>query len=269
MQSSRANTRLDKGLCMGKILIVDNDINHRDECHKTFAAEGHTIVTLPFGEGALSAVDLSSFDLMLLDIHADGKTHFSLLEVIRGKAPRLPIIILTDATGDEIKKEAYDAGAIEIIAKKTPPKEIYNQVEKILKAKERIFGQTQDKKAVKILIVDDEEAIRDLFSEFFNRDGFKVFKAATGEEAVTLTQKERPNLVLLDLVLPGMDGVITLKKLLEIDPNLGVIMITGVHDPKIEAQVLELGAFHFAQKPVDLKELDKIVASRLRYFRKK
>ena len=82
----------------------------------------------------------------------------------------------------------------------------------------------------KILVVDDEKVIRANFCEILSIEGFSAVEASNGAEALEIYRKERPSAVLLDLKMPGMNGIDTLKALKEIDPHVPVIIITSYGD---------------------------------------
>ena len=99
--------------------------------------------------------------------------------------------------------------------------------------------------------------------EFFNRKGYKTQEARSGEEAVRLARAEKISVVLLDIKMPGMDGLDTLKNLLEINPKLGVVMVTGVQDDEKVKKAIELGAYGYVLKPFDFLYLELVVMSKL------
>jgi DNA-binding NtrC family response regulator len=106
-----------------------------------------------------------------------------------------------------------------------------------------------------ILIVDDEVAIRKSLAHFFVRKDFHVAEAGTPEEALRLVQETAPDLVLLDLKLPGMDGLTLLDELKKLEPALAVIMMTGHGDIHTAVEAMKRGAENFLPKPVDLNQL--------------
>lgn len=115
----------------------------------------------------------------------------------------------------------------------------------------------------RILIVDDEQGIRDVMTLFLEDLGYEVLTAETGEEAIKVVEKERPPLVLLDMTLPGMNGMATLQKLLALDKHIGVVMATGQIDEKLAKESIQLGAYDYVLKPFDLKHLELVVKTRL------
>jgi DNA-binding NtrC family response regulator len=115
----------------------------------------------------------------------------------------------------------------------------------------------------KVLIVDDEQSIRDMLARFLVKKGYGVCEAAGGAEALEVIKRERPNAVLLDIRMPDMNGVEALRKIKEIDPDVGVIMVTAVSDSKTAVECLELGAFDYITKPLSLKYLEECLLAKL------
>ena len=111
----------------------------------------------------------------------------------------------------------------------------------------------------RILVVDDEPSALDFTSDFFSPRGYEVIEAATGKEGRRRLREDRPHLMLLDIILPDIDGLEVLSQAKAIDPAVGVIMLTGVLDETIGDLALQAGAFDYVTKPVDLKHLDRVV----------
>ncbi|MCL6639918.1 MAG: response regulator [Candidatus Rokubacteria bacterium] len=115
----------------------------------------------------------------------------------------------------------------------------------------------------RLLIVDDEEPVRDVLGEYFSSHGYQVDTAGTGAEALDLVRSRRPDLVLLDVRMPGLDGVEVLKRLREVDGELPVIMITANEDVALARSMLSIGAFDYVSKPFDFRYLDRVVTAAL------
>jgi DNA-binding NtrC family response regulator len=107
----------------------------------------------------------------------------------------------------------------------------------------------------KILIVDDEDCIRLVLSEFLKNRGFASCEAKDGFEAVSLFTTERPDAVLLDLSMPGMDGMEVLSRLTGQDPSVPVIILTANGQISSAVQAVKCGAFDFILKPPDFEEI--------------
>ncbi len=107
----------------------------------------------------------------------------------------------------------------------------------------------------RILIVDDEESIRSSLERLLSYEKFKTFTAADGAAALELAASERIDVVLLDIKMPGMDGLEVLGKLKELRPDLPVIIISGHGTISTAVDATKLGAFDFLEKPIDMERL--------------
>ncbi len=105
--------------------------------------------------------------------------------------------------------------------------------------------------AGKILIVDDEKSIRDSLAQVLKYEGYAVREARDGKEAIALAMEEQLDAVLLDIKMPGMDGIEVLKRIKEIDSDMPVIMISAHGTVATAVETFKLGAFDFVEKPFD------------------
>src|SRR5437868_3487413 len=112
----------------------------------------------------------------------------------------------------------------------------------------------------KVLIVDDEPEVRQVLHEFLASRGYDVDLAAGGSEALEMLGNTKPDLVLLDVMMPEMDGVETLRRIVKRDPSLPVIMVTANTDIGVTSKLLALGAVDYVPKPFDLDYLDQAVS---------
>ena len=115
----------------------------------------------------------------------------------------------------------------------------------------------------KILAIDDEMEVCDLLKTFLTRKGYEVITANSAAEGIEKVKVEKPNVVLLDIRMPGMDGVEAINRIREIDKDVGIIMTTAVIDEKIAQKTVELGASDYIIKPFDLDYLEKSLIVKL------
>lgn len=111
----------------------------------------------------------------------------------------------------------------------------------------------------RILVVDDEVEVCNVLEEFLTQKGFDVYKALDGPTALKKVKEVKPNVVLLDIIMPGMGGVEVLKEIQQINPSIGVIMTTAVRDHKLAKKTLEAGAYDYITKPVDFNYLEDVL----------
>ena len=107
----------------------------------------------------------------------------------------------------------------------------------------------------KILVVDDEKAICEILEEFLSLFGHSVTSANSGADAIEVVHRARPDVVFLDIRMPGMSGLDVLKEIKALDSSVRVIMISAFGDEETESMARELGADGYIQKPVDLPGL--------------
>jgi two-component system, response regulator, stage 0 sporulation protein F len=111
----------------------------------------------------------------------------------------------------------------------------------------------------KILIVDDQFGIRILLNEVLQKEGYQTFQAANGVQALEIVDKHSPDLVLLDMKIPGMDGIEILKRMKKKDQDIRVIIMTAYGELDMIQEAKDLGALtHFA-KPFDIDDIRQAV----------
>jgi len=111
------------------------------------------------------------------------------------------------------------------------------------------------------LIIDDEADMRFAVRMLLERSGYSVREAENGEMALTRLEEGVPDLALLDMRLPGMDGIQILQKIHEKQKNLPIIMVTGYGNTELAEQALQLGAEHYLSKPFHNKELIDVIGN--------
>jgi len=110
----------------------------------------------------------------------------------------------------------------------------------------------------KILVVDDEDSIRTLVQTMLKGEGRNVVLAARGKEAIAMFQKERPDLTILDIDMPDIDGITVLREIRTIDPQAKVMVFTGGESPVVESQAKALGVTDFLRKGFALPSLAEL-----------
>jgi two-component system response regulator (stage 0 sporulation protein F) len=108
---------------------------------------------------------------------------------------------------------------------------------------------------IKILIIDDQIGIRILLNEVFQQAGYESYCAENGQEALALFAKHQPDIILLDMKIPGMDGLDILAQIRKADPELPVFMMTAYGELDLIKQANLLGATRHFTKPFDIDEL--------------
>ena len=110
-----------------------------------------------------------------------------------------------------------------------------------------------------ILVIDDDKAMRDACFQILSRQGYRVELAASAKQGLTLLERQSFDTILLDLVMPDMDGLEALKKIRALDPDVEVIIITGYGTIQSAVESIKAGAFHFLSKPFVPDDLRNLV----------
>lgn len=112
---------------------------------------------------------------------------------------------------------------------------------------------------MRLLIVDDETDALEGTKFFFESQGLEVLTAQGGHEALALVRACRPKVLMLDIKMRGMSGTEVLRQAKAIDPDINVIMVTGLSEEGLEEECRTLGAAQFLHKPVSVEELEQVI----------
>lgn len=110
-----------------------------------------------------------------------------------------------------------------------------------------------------LLVVDDEEPIRNALRKFLVQQGYEVAVAASGEEALAVLQRQKITGMLLDVNMPGITGVELVPQIMELEPTIALLMLTAVNDATSAALCMQRGAFDYLIKPIDLGHLGRAI----------
>ena len=113
--------------------------------------------------------------------------------------------------------------------------------------------------AIRVLLVDDEEPFRETLAKLLRRRGINVATAASGEEALVLVEEQRPGVVVLDVRMPGLDGLATLRRIKAVRPDTRVVMLTGHGSVETGVEALRAEAYDFLLKPVGPDQLVQVI----------
>jgi DNA-binding NtrC family response regulator len=110
-----------------------------------------------------------------------------------------------------------------------------------------------------ILIIDDDESFGESLEIFLSEQDYKIFRAVDGQEGIQILEKEHPDLVITDLKMPGYNGIEVLEKTRSIDENIPVILITAFEDMETTIRAMQLGAYEYIEKSLELERIKAIV----------
>ncbi|MBL7075621.1 response regulator [candidate division KSB1 bacterium] len=113
----------------------------------------------------------------------------------------------------------------------------------------------RESQTIRVMVIDDEKATRDVFEEIFEGENFSVFPAEDGLKAIAEMKKRQYDLAFIDIRMPQIDGLETLRRLKKIHPDLMAVMISGFRDEDIIEKALKIGAVGYLYKPLDIQDI--------------
>lgn len=224
---------------MKKILIIEDDSVLRNALQKKLNLEGYKTILAQDGAIGLQKAQETKPDLILLDILMPNIDGMAVLEQVK-KDPELrhiPVIVISNSGQDVEIKKIMQLGAIDYLIKANfNPKEVVVKVKKAL-------GEKQDL-GQKILIIEDDKFLRDLIAKKLYEEGYSTLSATDGEEGLQSIKQKKPDLVLLDILLPSMSGWEVLNKA-KADPEVSkipILLLTNLGEKEDVEKGLKLGA---------------------------
>ena len=118
--------------------------------------------------------------------------------------------------------------------------------------------------SVSVLVVDDEEPIRNALKKFLTQQGYEVATAASGDEAIKVLQRQKIACMLLDVRMPGRSGIDLVPQVMELEPSIAILMLTAVNDATTAALCMQRGAMDYLTKPIDLSDLARAILRAIR-----
>jgi len=116
----------------------------------------------------------------------------------------------------------------------------------------------------RVLIIDDDEMVLKALSIYLSGSGFLIMTTADGPQGITIYNREKPDVVILDIGLPSLDGLEVLKQIRRSDPNAKIIICSGYGSQKTIDEAMQNGAYAFLNKPFDVEAMIQLIASALR-----
>ena len=239
-------TPLEMAPRVPRILVVEDDPDIAALISRNLTQVGYEVSTVGTGLEALERIRKERPDLVTLDIFLPDIDGLKVLQTLKSDPDTVGVPIIVVSVMPE-NKEPLSLGAIEFLAKPLDAALLLDTVS-------RVLGQ-----AGRILVVEDDLATCQMLTETLQRAGLRVLVTANGRQALTLAKDESPDLILLDLKLPRMDGY-TILQMLKSTPttrSIPVVIMTGsvVLDEARRQEFIAMGASSFLPKPFDVKTL--------------
>lgn len=249
-----------------RILVVDDNPTNLKLASDLLEFEGYRVLQAVDAESALLVIQQTPPDLILMDIALPGMDGLTLTRQLKNdeKTRHIIIVALTAFAMKGDAAKAHAAGCDGYITKPIDTRQLPLHVAGFLK---RIIGAVE-RTQMKILVIEDHPPQLKLANRVLTAAGLEVTDAEAAEEAFLTLKRDRPEVILLDLSLPGMDGLALVRKL-RADPetcDIPVVAVTAFHEMFPKAAALEAGCDAYLIKPIDTRTLaeqvEAVVAKR-------
>jgi DNA-binding NtrC family response regulator len=245
-----------------RLLLVDDEQEFLEAIEPGLVHRGFEVTTARDGRSALNLLSSHSFDVVVLDVKMPGIDGIDTFREIKRAAPTLPVIILTGHGHIDQAFEAVKEGIYEYLTKPCDVRDLARTARRAAGSSpgqagsEQIYG-----KDVRLLLVDDDLEFLASLAPSLERRGVQVVECHTGEDAIAKASERIFDVALVDVVMPGMDGLTLLSRLKEVDPLLEVIILTG--NPRLDDMhhALKTGAQDYLIKPQSVEDLLRVIRS--------
>lgn len=259
---------------MAKILVVEDEPTVLNALRVKLEKEGYTVLVAQDGEEALDKIRTRP-DAVILDIQLPKKTGLEVLEEVQSlpQLRSIPIIVISNSGQPLELEQAVRLGAKDFLIKtQFTPQDVLDKLKLHLASGQNVehrLGEIGKRGGRNVLVVEDDVFLRQLLTEKLKKEGFEVYEASGGEEALELIKKKLPMLVLLDLVMPGVDGFQVLQETRKdpITQNIPVIVLSNLGESSDIERAKKLGVddylikAHFILEEI-VEKISQVLAKR-------
>jgi two-component system sensor histidine kinase/response regulator len=255
---------------MARILIIEDEANNLDVARRIVRGAGHEALTATDGLAGLELARRERPEAVLVDLLLPKLDGWSVTRAIREEpwAKEIPIIAVSALAMQADRERARDAGCDDFVTKPYAPAELRTVLNRYFadvsgpkaatrSAETPASGIEPSERLGRVLVVDDEPANVELIVRRLSGNGYETLSASNGHDAIAVATKEQPDLILMDIMMPGLDGW-QATKLLKGDPktaNIPVVFVTARDRPEDVAAGFEAGGMMYVNKPVEPVEL--------------
>ena len=265
------------------VLVADDDPLFVSLLTEVFRSAGYLVTSAPDGEAALQMVKQAVPDLLILDLLLPRVDGWAILRILRAQTAtrNLPILVVT-SLGAADAEQTLALGADDYLSKPISASVLTDTVNRLIAGAERRRRETEAEQAAqrllaarpaagehverirpRILIVEDHPINLELMMELLERGGYELYACKDGREVMAQARAHRPDLILLDINLPHINGL-TLARMLRDDPETSAVTIVAVSAYSVvgdEEQIRRAGCDGFISKPIDTKNFLQTVAA--------
>lgn len=246
------------------VLVVDDEPRVREVLSDYLTERSFKVIEAGNGLEALAALKNHRPSAIVLDLRMPRLGGIEALKRIRAFDPNVTVVIVTGAPEVDLHRQAIALGARALLPKPIVLDDLlaalggtraaaHETPEAVTKAVDTV--PMAPKTDVRILIVDDDQDSRDMLQTFVRWLGYQSEAVVSAAAAIRSIVQRPPDVILLDIHMPGLNGVDALPTIRDLVPEVAVIMVSGVPDAEVSKRALAFGAFDYVMKPVDLDYL--------------
>ena len=251
---------------MATILVIDDERMMCELLRAVLTRHGHEIIMAFNGRDGIALFKQHRPRVTLSDLALPDMNGVQVLQEIRAIDPHAAVIMLTGQATEAMESQARQIGVLDFLRKGLSVDILVRALERALqppvKPSQAHPTSEETSEGFSILVVDDDEQIRTLLLKFLSRRGYHVQTASNGSQALTLVEQAPPNLIILDMYMPGMNGIEVLRKVQARPSKSDVLVLSSSQDDKLLQEALALGAFDVMGKPPTLDAIELAIQLR-------
>jgi CheY-like chemotaxis protein len=245
------------------VVVADDDAEIRHTIGEYLAAHGYVVHEAANGLEALTLVKDTAPAFVVLDVVMPRLGGLDALKRIKASDPEIRVIVIT-GRADEFREPALARGALQVLEK---PVDVAVLLRALGGPVAESPGSQQGrpplaapqspaaKRRARVLVVDDDPRVCEVLTELVAAEGYLASSATDGKAAIRVILDSPPDVVLLDIAMPGLNGIDALRTIRTVAPDVQVIMVSGAGEGEASRVALAYGAFDFISKPVNLPYL--------------
>lgn len=245
-----------------RLLLVDDEEEFLTSSSRALSRRGFDVEIAPNGVSALEMVESRTFDAVVLDVKMPDIDGIDVFHQLRSRCPHLPVLLLTGHSSIDDAFQTSKEGVADYLSKPIDIDDLASRIRRaVVRAVEaRITAEAASKpeappETVNVMLVDDELEFLSSMAKVLSRRHMEITTADNGRRALELLEESLVDVVVLDVKMPGMDGLEVLRRIRQKFPSVQVILLSG--HPSVEAAIdgIRLGANEYLRKPPNIDEL--------------
>lgn len=241
------------------IAVIDHNSDRRNVFYDVLTELNYHVTTVPSSKELMDFLKRERPKCVILAAE-QVETTAAILRRLRTLDKAIKVVVLASPEQLSSSEGSLTTDArVLVLNEQTDRLALIRSILSFLKMREVERVEPQTTQQGDILIIEDDPRATDLLKGYLERRGYQVTTVANGEEALVQMRVKQPRIAILDILLPGMDGLLTLRRLKAISPSVCIIVTSGLEDPRLMEEAKTLGAAAYLVKPFDLAKLEATI----------